>query len=517
VTAAIRGEVRNLSALAAAPGGPIVRELMQSGLGVIDNHNVVRPQLAESVPSIENGLWVLFPDGSMATTWRLRDGARWHDGTAISVDDLIFTVQASQDREVGVLGHVGLGFMDSIFGVDERTARVRWKQTYILADTLFSAEFAAPLPSHLLLKPYTEERATFAELPYWSEEFISSGPFKLQEWARGSHLILAANNDYVLGRPKIDELQVKFIADPNLLVANILADTVDVTLGRSLSLDQAIQVREQWRNGQVPITFQGRVAIVPQFINPNPPAVANLQFRRGLMHAVNRQEMADSLQAGLSSVAESYLNPDQPEYRDAEAALPRYPYDTDRAAQMIEALGYVRGPDGGYRDAAGQRLVVEVRTSQGDDLQEKSLFSTADYWQRAGVGVETVVVPTQRQQDREYRMTRGGFELYRQPDDLPLLADLHGSQTPLPENNFSGRNRSRYQDPEFNALLDRYFVTIPRDERMQVVGHIIYHISDRLTIMGLFYNSDPGAISNRLSVTGEHRRIAWDAHEWALR
>lgn len=51
-TAAIRGEARNLSVVASLPGGPEVRELMQSGLG-------------EVVPSIENGLWVVFPDGSM--------------------------------------------------------------------------------------------------------------------------------------------------------------------------------------------------------------------------------------------------------------------------------------------------------------------------------------------------------------------------------------------------------------------------------------------------------------------
>jgi len=146
------------------------------------------------------------------------------------------------------------------------------------------------------------------------------------------------------------------------------------------------------------------------------------------------------------------------------------------------------------------------------------LFSTADYWQRAGVGVDTVVVPSQRQQDREYRATRPGFELYRQPDDLPFLADMHGSQTPLPENSYSGRNRSRYQNPEFDALLDRYFVTISRSERIPIVGQIIHHISDQLTIMGLFYNTDPGAHSSRLqgAKVVPQTNITWNAHEWTV-
>src|SRR5438132_677541 len=82
--------------------------------------------------------------------------------------------------------------------------------------------------------------------------------------------------------------------------------------------------------------------------------------------------------------------------------------------------------------------------------------------------------------------------------DLANIADQHGSQTPLPENNFSGRNRSRYQNAEFDALLDKYFVTISKPERIEVVGQLIYRITDQLTIMGLFYNVSPGIVSNRL-------------------
>jgi peptide/nickel transport system substrate-binding protein len=506
----------NFTAVAAVPGAPEVRELMQSGLGVLDDNKRLQAQLAEMVPSVENGLWTVQPDGTMELIWRIREGARWHDGMPLTVDDLLFTAQLGQDRDVALLGHVGFAFLATVDPVDARTAIVRWKQPYILADTLFSAEFAAPVPRHILHKAYTDEKAALVDLPFWSDEFMGSGPFKLQEWVRGSHLTMVANADYVLGRPKVDEIRVRFITDPNLLVASILANTVDLTLGRSLSPEQATQVSEQWRNGRISVAFIGRVVIVPQFLNPNPAVVANFDFRRGLLHAIDRQELADSLLPGLSKAAESYLNPNQPEYRDAEVGLPQYPYDPRLAVQLIESLGFTRSGDGGYRDLVGQRLTVELRTSQGDDLQEKSTFSAADYWQRAGVAVETVIVPTQRQQDREYRATRTGFELYRQPDDFPLLADLHGSQTPLPENNFAGRNRSRYQNPEFDALLDRYFVTVAREERVRVVRDINHHISERLTMMGLFYNATPGVISHRLTNAGEHRRIVWNAHQWAV-
>ena len=70
-----------------------------------------------------------------------------------------------------------------------------------------------PLPKHLLERPYLDDKAGFLEHPYWNQEFVGTGPFKLREWVKGSVVSLVANEEYVLGRPKIDEVEVRFIAD----------------------------------------------------------------------------------------------------------------------------------------------------------------------------------------------------------------------------------------------------------------------------------------------------------------
>jgi len=49
-------------------GGDRIYELALGGLGRLDTWGVVHPQLAEVVPSIENGLWRVFPDGRIETT-----------------------------------------------------------------------------------------------------------------------------------------------------------------------------------------------------------------------------------------------------------------------------------------------------------------------------------------------------------------------------------------------------------------------------------------------------------------
>jgi ABC-type transport system substrate-binding protein len=222
-------------------------------------------------------------------------------------------------------------------------------------------------------------------------------------------------------------------------------------------------------------------------------------------------------------VAHSYLSPNQPEYAEIEARIPHYEYDPRKASQMIEGLGYARATDGSMRDAAGERLEVEIRNI-GLEISRKSMFAVADYWGRIGLGVSTVVIPQQRVSDYEYRATFPGFQLFNQPNDVRGLPNLHSSRTRLPETNYltlGAGNHSRYMNPEFDALLDRYSATIPRAERVQVLGEIAYHIADELNLMGLFYNGGPELVSKRITGVTKMRAsgsaIDWNAHDWDVR
>src|SRR5437762_1232858 len=68
-----------------------LEQLVNAGLSLVDNNGNLHPGLAEQVPSVENGLWKLLPDGHMETTWHIREGAVWHDGVPVTADDLLFT------------------------------------------------------------------------------------------------------------------------------------------------------------------------------------------------------------------------------------------------------------------------------------------------------------------------------------------------------------------------------------------------------------------------------------------
>jgi peptide/nickel transport system substrate-binding protein len=332
---------------------------------------------------------------------------------------------------------------------------------------------------------------------------------------------MAANDRYIFGRPKIDEIEVRFIENLNSMMVNLLAGEIEIVLGRGLSLDQGVQVRDQWRDGRLDLGFVSLVAVYPQHLDPTPTIVANAQFKRALLTALDRQAMVESIVYDLEPVADSFFEPHRPEYPFIANSVVKYPYEPRRAEQMIAELGYKRGTDGFFEAAPGQRLSIEVATGLGGEAREKSVLAIADYWQRVGVATSPAMLTQQEDRDRNYRA--GGqqaFYVVRGPTDFETLAKFHSKKIPLPENRFTGGNLARYGNPQFDALLDRFEVTIRKPERMQVLAQIVDHMTSQVVVMGLFHDADVVPISKRLQKAEAQKGIgattAWNVQEWDL-
>jgi ABC-type transport system substrate-binding protein len=215
-------------------------------------------------------------------------------------------------------------------------------------------------------------------------------------------------------------------------------------------------------------------------------------------------------------VAHSYIRPDEPEYAPTESAVVKYDYDPQRAGQMLQELGYTKGADGTLRDGAGQPLQMEVRATTSPEIHTKSFFPVVDYWKGLGIVIDPVVIPLQRTADLEYRTTHPSFEVMRHPVGAANVDRLHSSQAPLPENRFFGANRARYQNPEFDAMIDTYVATIPMEPRLVALRQVVHHISDQLNVMGLFYDLRTTLVSNKVTNMPANNPT-WNVHLWDLK
>ncbi len=493
--------------IGSVPGLDALEEMVNAGTANFTDRGQLHPQLAEAVPTIENGLWKVFSDGRMETTWHIRSGAVWHDGAPFTADDLVFTASTGNDQDVPGFADTIYNNVEGVFAPDPTTIVVTWREPFTGADTLFTRLHGLPLPKHILEQPYVGGKAAFRDLPYWSDQFIGTGPYLVREMVRGSHLILEANDRYVLGRPNIDVWEVLFTPDANAMITMLLAGSAQLTLGARISVDQAHEIDLTWHDGAVLYSPGLWVVAMPQFIDPTPALLLDVRLRRALQYAINRQAMVDELLYGKAPVDEAPILPNDADYKDVESAIVRYPYDPQRAVALMSELGYSRAGDGPLLDAVGQRLTIEARTNNQLDTQVKASAIVAD----------EVLYGQQRVADREYRHTRPAFEILGfslPPETFALFTTL---QIPRPETGWFGQNRTRYSNPEYDALVDQYYNTIPRPARMEVLRQIMHLFTDQLVLLPLVYSTNHVAVGNgfkNITSRGPNGTEGWNTEQW---
>jgi peptide/nickel transport system substrate-binding protein len=503
----------------AVPGTSEMELLVNSGLTVVNANGVREAKIAHTVPTTENGLWKINPDGTMETTYRLRTDVFWHDGTPFTADDLLFTAQVIEDRTLSLVRRELFAYVDQINAPDPSTVVVSWKQPFIDADMIFSTTGTLPLPRQILAQQLDNKDA-FSSLPYFSREFVGVGPYQVKEWVEGSHTVLEANPRFFLGQPAIDEIEVKFIPSPTTMLANLLAGSVELTMGRGFSLELGQELQRLWHDGRVEAALGGPLSLRPQHLNPNPAILADPSSRKALYHAINRQAMVDSLMGGFSFVAHGPVGPRDALLQDAAKQAVHYDYEPRRAVEILEGMGLTRGADGRWLDRAGQRITLELRRAGDDDIEEKTILAAADNWTQLGFTTEPVQVPPARQRDLEYRAKFPGFEISGSGSSLGDIRYIRESELRNERNGYNGRNRTGFFSPELTALEDRYLVTVPVADRNQVLGEILKYLTERVIIMYQFYDSAPNAITNRLvGVDGKPQdtQISWNAHTWDVK
>ena len=504
------------------PGLAEFYTLLNGAVSYLGTDNVRQAWFVEAIPTVDNGLWQVFPDGRMETTWRLKSGIKWHDGTPMSADDLRFTVDVYRDREIETVVVPALTLVAGIDVRDPLTVVVQWRGLFIGADIFFSSTSPRvptmwPLPRHILEQHFQENKAGFYGLPYWREAFVGAGPFRMLEWTEGSHALLGANDEYVLGRPRVDQVEMRFLTDRGALTAALLAGAVHVHVGRGLNVEDVLQIQSNSQDVKVQLggTLAGVLPIYPQFIDPDPPIIANVQFRRAALMAIDRQELTDALNNGLGPVAHSWVQADQPEGRAIEGQIVRYPYDPRAAMQMIEALGYSKGADGIFRGADGTRLSVGLLTHEQNSFHVPTTLSVQTQWQRLGLDVQVDILPVPRATDLRARALFPSFILLSKGILAGPDSYFTRSAIPLPENNFFGGNASRYGSAEMDGLIDRFVRTIPFTERMAILGDMVHMQTDQVHMLPLFFQGGAYVLgSPRLkNVLGGH---VWNAHLWEL-
>lgn len=294
----------------------------------------VQPLLAESFDVSDDG---------REYTFTLRE-ARFHDGSELTADDAIFSLEAARKSELST--HFGLlSAVEAIEKVDDRTFTVTLSEP--------SRNFQdgmAGRPGLIIPEGSIEGIDT---------QPIGTGPWQFDEWSPGEELRLTRFDDYWGEQAFFETVTMPVIPDVEAQLNALLAGDVDV-IPQALSSPDRLKTLEE--EDGFALARQAGSEIYFVMLNGEDPAFEDERVRQAVAHAIDRQTIIDGAAGGFGEATCVLVAPPNVQW-DSEYCP--YPYDPDRARELLAEAGVedltltLTGYTGGYFPT-----ITEILTAQ---------------------------------------------------------------------------------------------------------------------------------------------------------
>ncbi len=323
---------------AAAAIDEVVYANVFEGLTRITDRGEVAPALAES--------WTVSDDGKVYT-FKLHTGVKFHDGTDFGADDVKFTLDRARAADSTNANKGIFEVIDTVEAVDPATVKVTLKHP----EGLFLYNMG--LGDAVIVAP--ESAAGNKEKP------VGTGPFKFQNWARGSSITLVKADGYWGDPVALDRIEFRVIPDAAAAVPALLSG--DVQAFPNAPVGDALDQLKADPDLKVVIgTTEGETLLS---INNKKPPFDKLAVRQAIASAIDRKAVIDAASNGLGQPIGSHMSPSNPAYVDLTGV---YPHDIEKAKAYLKEAGLENGfsatlklPPVAYARDGGQVIASELR------------------------------------------------------------------------------------------------------------------------------------------------------------
>jgi peptide/nickel transport system substrate-binding protein len=403
---------------------------------LIDEDFQPQPYLAES--------WEVAEDG-LSVTLNLVEGAVFHDGEAITSEDVAFSITTARDNHPF---RTMFAPVTSVETPDDLTAVINLSEPHPAILLAMSPALLPIIPEHVY-----NDGQEIKEHPCnaGTECFVGSGPFTLTEYEAGSIIRLEAFDDFFIPeRPYLDEIIIEIVPDPATVTLGLENGTTDLALPPG----EANIVRLQ-DNDDVIVTAEGHAAVGQvnwlEF-NLADPALSNVEVRRAIADGIDREFLTEVLQQGTTIATTTgihqgspFHNPDTEHYgAGVEAAQQRLADAGVDASSISFAVDYIPPVQ-----LAQAEYVVQVLQDIGFEAELNISPDFPTWATRVATG--------------EHQMTLNNVWNWGDP-----VIGVHRSY--LSTNNVGAiwTNNTGYNNPQVDALLAQAGSTFDVDERIDL-------------------------------------------------
>ena len=369
--------------------------------------NELEPVLAKDLPEVsEDGLTL---------TYKLEKGHKFSDGTEVTAKDVKFTFTTLADPSY--TGPNG-GGMDNIVGYKEYNSGAAKELTGVETPDDYTVVFH-------LVSPQIDAISSFgtmgiASADHYSkykqgnvkvveknqEESCGSGAYQLKSYDKASGASFVRNEEF---KPEKGQYQVDRIVMKKTDVTTEVSELKKGTVDLIPEVIETNKVSEASQDDNMAFNYYTRGAVGFVAMNANNGATADKAVRQALMYATDRQGFCDSyfgwdkktsdevkkVKGGY--VPAAYWNPASESLgavvRNEETidGLNTYAFDMDKANQVLDEAGWVRGADG-IREKDGQKLEIKFLLSEGNSVLETLIPIVKKTWGDLGVDLKQTTV-----------------------------------------------------------------------------------------------------------------------------
>jgi len=300
-----------------------------------------RPQLADR--------WEWAPD-SLSITFHLNPRARWHDGRPVRASDVRYSVRLIKDPVLGAPAGPLVGNIDSV-GVRDSLTAVAYFKRHVPEQFYDLVYQVVIVPEHILGNTPAAGLKT-AEV---GRRGIGSGRFRLAKWEAGTRIELVADTTNYRGRAKLDRVIFSITPDYAGAVTRLFSGDADVL--EVLRPEHLPRLKGDTVRRAVPYPNLQYVYLALNLVDPKAPTLphpifADRAVRRAMSMSVDRRAMLKNV---FDSSGRLLHGPFPSVLAVVDTTLPQIPYDTVKAAALLDSAGWLRGPDG-VRVRNGRRL-----------------------------------------------------------------------------------------------------------------------------------------------------------------
>ena len=448
-----------------------IQNLIYEGLVGFDEARDIKPVLAES--------WKISTDGQ-SIDFTLRNDVNWHDGTAFTADDVIFTLQLikSNNQMNGTsIYRASLQNISDMRVVEGNVLRVTFTRPF--SNGLEVLTFPI-LPKHLF------QGSNANLLKEGDFPMVGTGIYKVAEYERMQQISLVKNDAYWGQKPFIDNVSIVIVPDKEAQLS--LFENGEIDVAQPVAVDWA-----KYTDGKNEKVYE-YISNQYEFLGFNfkNTALTDKIVRQAFAYAIDRHKIVKNLYLGHGTVVDVPVQPNSWLFDDERIT---YGYDIAKANTILDDNGYVKN-DKNIRVApeSNTPLRFKLITNKDNLLREKTAYQIKDELQQIGIEIDIQLLAwndfNQQLAQGNFDIALAGWELSDAPD---MSFAFHSSQ-PKTTNFIS------YANDEMNVILENIFKSPTRNQKLANYKLLQQHITDELPYLSLFYKNS--AIAVRSTIKG---------------